>query len=387
MDKTREQVQQEALAAWINSGKRSTIECITGLGKTKIAMDAIKTLPKTAKILFLAEVKDREIELNNELKKWKVTHKNIKFACYQSAYKWAGEKFELVIADEIHDSLTQKYSEFYKNNDYSYILGLSATVDSNAWADEENKVTKGDLLKQYAPVCYSYTMDDGQKDGTARKLDVHVIYHKLDSKNKTITAGTKAKPFKQTEWAAYQYWTGQLGKAYFMPAAVKQFRIQTASAARAKVLYNLPSKIDATKKLVSKLKTPTILFGNSLEALKQITPNVIDGYNSDKTNEAIRKKFDNGKIKLIASFKKLKQGANLVGLDNCVIMSYYSKSKDLIQRIGRMRNNGNLGNVYIFVTLQTQEEVWFQRMFEDIDSLNMNYYNNIDECIKKNKMK
>ena len=53
--KSREEVQAEALDAWVKTKRRATISIITGLGKTKIAMEAIKTLPKTAKILFLAD--------------------------------------------------------------------------------------------------------------------------------------------------------------------------------------------------------------------------------------------------------------------------------------------------------------------------------------------
>jgi superfamily II DNA or RNA helicase len=387
--KSREQVQEEALEAWINSGKRATIECITGLGKTKIAMDAIKTLPKTAKILFLAEVKDRETELRNEMKKWKVNHK-VDFLCYQSAYKLTKQKYDMVVADEIHDSLTESYSKFYENNDYKYILGLSATVDRKAWVNEDKDICKGDLLDKYAPVVYSYGIDDGQRDGTSRKLDVHVIRHTLDSVTKNITAGSKAKPFKQTEWANYQYWSSRIGVAMNMriPEKAKTLKIVGASNARAKCLYNLPSKIVATKKLITALekkKKKTILFGNSLDALKKVTKNVVEGDKSDKQNKAIREAFDKGKIPTIGSFKKLKQGANLVGLDTCVIMSYYSKSKDLIQRIGRMRNDGTLGNVYVFLTEDTQEVKWFQTMFEEADSLNMIYHHSVDECIKKIK--
>jgi superfamily II DNA or RNA helicase len=385
--KSREQIQKEALASWTNNGKKGTVEIITGLGKTKIAMDAIGTLPKSAKILFLAEVKDREIELRNEMKKWKVNHK-VDFLCYQSAYKLTNKKYDLVIADEIHDSLTVKYSEFYSNNTYKYILGLSATVDRKAWADEDNNIRKGDMIKTIAPVIYTYGVDEGQRDGTSRKLNVHVIRHKLDMRNKTVKAGNKKKSFMQTEWSAYQYWSKQMAQAFYMPDNIKLFRIRTSSAARAKILYNLESKIKATKKLCKKLNTKkkrTILFGNSLEALEKITPNVVSSNNTDTENTNIRKAFDTKKINMIGSFKKLKQGANLVDLDTCVIMSYYSKSKDLIQRIGRMRNDGTLGNVYIFVTLATQEEKWFESMFEDASSLNLIYYNNVDECLKKIK--
>ena len=382
--KSREEVQEEALEAWIKTGRNGTVACITGLGKTRIAMEAIKTFPKSSKILFLAEVKDREIELLKELKKWKVTHK-VDFLCYQSAYKLSKGTYDFVIYDEIHEMLTTAYSKFFYNNTIKHSIGLSATIDKRAWANEVLEITKGDMLDEICPICYTYTLDDGQVDGTSRKLNVHIIRHTLDSVSKNITAGSKAKPFKQTEWANYQYWSGKVGQAMNMPDSVKQLKIIAASNARAKVLYNLPSKIVACKKLVKALKKPTILFGNSLEALKKVTPNVVDGYNTDDQNKAIRKKFDDGKVNIIGSFKKLKQGANLNNLANCIIMSYYSKPGHIIQQVGRLRNDGTLGNVYIFLTEDTQEEKWFATMFESVTSLNMIYYNNVEECIKKIK--
>ena len=122
MKKSREKVQEEALEAWVKTGRKGTVACITGLGKTRIAMEAIKTFPKGSKILFLAEVKDREIELLKELKKWKVTHK-VDFLCYQSAYKLTNEVYDFVIYDEIHEMLTTAYSRFYYNNTVKHSIG------------------------------------------------------------------------------------------------------------------------------------------------------------------------------------------------------------------------------------------------------------------------
>ncbi|MAH47093.1 hypothetical protein CMI37_14795, partial [Candidatus Pacearchaeota archaeon] len=132
----RGRVQSEALNAWIKLGQKGTIEVITGLGKTKIAMSAIKLLPKDSKILFLAEVKDRELELEREQEKWGVKDWDITFSCYQSAYKWKDTEWDFVIADEIHDSLTPVYSRFYRNNKYDSIMGLSATIDEKAVVEE-----------------------------------------------------------------------------------------------------------------------------------------------------------------------------------------------------------------------------------------------------------
>jgi len=385
----RGRVQSEALNAWIKLGQKGTIEVITGLGKTKIAMSAIKLLPKESKILFLAEVKDRELELEREQEKWGVKDWDITFSCYQSAYKWKDTEWDFVIADEIHDSLTPVYSRFYRNNKYDSIMGLSATIDEKAVVEEVNdiKVTKGELLKKIAPVCYTYDINDGQVEGTARPLDIYVINHRLDIYNKNIVAGNSNKKWYQTEYGAYAYKDLIFRKALGAPLEMRERKIHIASAARAKLLYELPSKVSVVKDLLNAITGRTILFGNSLSSLELITSNVISSHKGDKENKQIREDFDNGKLDLIAAFKKLKQGANLKDLDNCVIMSYYSKEKDLIQRIGRLRNNGEIGRIFILVTENTQEEVWYRRMTECLneDNLNIIKCSDVMDCIVKMK--
>ena len=385
----RSRIQSIALEAWIKAGEKGTIEVITGLGKTKIAMEAIKRMPKSSKILFLAEVKDRELELEREQKKWGVEEWNITFSCYQSAYKWRGTKWDFVIADEIHDSLTQEYSKFYRNNKYGSIMGLSATIDAKAVVEENDdiKITKGNLLSEIAPVCYTYNINEGQIDGTARPLDIYVINHKLDIYNKNVVAGNDTKKWYQTEFGAYAYKDLMFRKAIGAPLDIRERRIHVASAARAKLLYNLFSKVIVTRELLEHIPGRTILFGNSLEALEKVTPNVISSHKNDKENKQIREDFDNGKLNLIAAFKKLKQGANLKDLDNCVIMSYYSKEKDLIQRVGRLRNNGEIGRIFILVTANTQEEVWYKRMTEGLNEDNLNIINckDVKDCLTKIK--
>ena len=383
----RDKIQSEALESWKDNGEKGTIEMITGLGKTKIAMEAVKRLPKDAKVLFLAEVKDRELELQREQEKWDAQQWDITFSCYQSAYKWKGTKWDLVIADEIHDSLTPEYSKFYRNNKYGRIMGLSATIDERAVVSEDDdvKITKGILLKEIAPVCYTYSINDGQVDGTSRPLDIYVINHRLDIYNKNVPAGNDKVRWYQTEFGAYSYKDMMFRKATGAPEEIRQRRIHVASAARAKLLYELPSKIIVVKKLLDNIKGRTILFGNSLESLEKITSNVISSHHTDKENKKIREDFDNGELDLIAAFKKLKQGANLKDLDNCVIMSYYSKEKDLIQRIGRLRNNGEIGRIFILVTANTQEVVWYERMTESMNEENLNIIKcmDVDDCLSK----
>lgn len=341
----KDKIQKEAIHAWVESGKKGTCEIITGLGKTFIGLHALYTMPKDNKEhLFLAEAKDRVIDLKKDIEKYnKIFNRdvlndyNLQFHCYQTVYKWKGKVVGLVIADEIHDSLSLAYYKFYKNNKYDAIIGLSATINrSTKYTLPSGKIiTKGNLLDKIAPVCYKYNLDKGQKDGTARKLNIYVIQHELDSVNKTIKSGGKGKKiFYQTELAAYNYWNKEHGKSWFIKdQKLKELKISITARKRSNILYNMASKIELVKKLLNHLNSKTIIFGNSVDALKKVTKNVVSSKNTDEKNEIIRKQFDKGVINTIGSFKKLKQGANLEGVDNCIIMSYYGTDKDMIQRI------------------------------------------------------
>jgi superfamily II DNA or RNA helicase len=389
----KDKVQQEALSKWLASNKKGTCEIITGLGKTFIGLHALYTMPKSDKVhLFLAETTDRKRDVLKDIQKYnKIFNRNVlqdynlKFYCYQTAYKWKDKEVGLVIADEIHDAMSPSYCRFFLNNKYDGVIGLSATINGNTrYTVKGKEFTKGELLNRIAPIIFKYTIDEGQKEGTSRDLRVFVIKHKLDMVTKNIKAGNKKKPFFQSEYAAYDYWDRQLKRCYFIKDPVqKSVMMKVNAGRRSKILYDLPSKVNGAKELLAGLDSKTIVFGNSLDTLLQLTPNVVSSKNSDDKNKRIRNAFDKGKINIIGSFKKLKQGANLDGLDNCVIVSYYGTDKDLIQRIGRLRTNGKQGNVFIFVTEDTQEEVWFSKMFENISNLKFIHCNSVEECIKK----
>ena len=373
IDSQRSRVQDEAVLAWELCGKRGVVEAITGIGKNFMFLKALHKCEKGISVLFLAEQVDREYDLRKDIEKFDSLYNTVtlldyyfEFMTYQSAYKLNGKHWDFVCADEIHDSLTPEYSKFYFNNSFNYFMGLSATIPYTKYVDENGvEYTKRDLLRQIAPICYKYTLKQGQIEKTARPLNVIVVEGALDDKNRVIEAGNKKVKFKTTEKEAYAYWDGVFNKALYLDGRSREFMIRKAAAKRAGILYKLPSKIETVKSLLPRLQGKTLVFGNDLDALEQMVPGgVISSRNSEKKNTEIRDMFDKGEIKNIASFKKLKQGANLSNLDNIIITSYYSSTKDLIQRVGRLRKAGKrVGNVIILVTKGTKEEDWFLKMF------------------------
>lgn len=391
----KNKVQQEALQLWVKNGKKGTCNIITGLGKTFLGLHALYTMPRDGKLhLFLAEQVDRQTDLIKDIAKYNkifnvnvLQDYNLQFQCYQTVCKWKDKEIGLVIADEIPDSLTPVYSQFYFNNKSEAIIGLSATINKNIqYVDKDDKMfTKGDLLDKIAPICFKYTVNQGQLEGTSRKLNIYIIDHKLDPINKTIKAGSKIKPFFQTELQSYKYWDTQFKKSLFVDeeSEHRDLKIQIASNKRRDILYKLPSKIKVIKELLNNINGKSIVFGNSIDSLLEITENTVSSRNSVEQNEAIREQFDNNKINLIGSFKKLQQGANLGLLDNVILHSYYGVEGKFIQMFGRARiNDDKIGNVFILATNDTQELVWLNKAIENFTEYNIINCENITDCIK-----
>lgn len=397
LNNKKDKIQREVIEYWIKNGKKGTAELATGVGKTILALHALYTMDKDDSThLFLAETTERKKDLLLDIKLYNklfgvdvVNDYKIKFYCYQTVYKWKNRNFGLVIADEIHNSLSPKYSEFFFNNHYQAIIGLSATIDRKTKYEINNKViTKGDLIDKIAPSIYKYSISDAKNDGIGRILNVYVINQELNDVEKSIKAGNAKKQFLQTEKAAYDYWDKEHRKSWFIEnEELKSLKIRITAHKRSNILFNLPSKIKAVKELLNSINGKSILFGNSLDSLLKITPNVVSSRNDEAKNNYIRDQFDKGMIQIIGSFKKLRQGANLKDLDNCIIMSYYSSEVHQIQQWGRLRQNGSkIGNVFILLTKNTQEEVWFSKMMENMNDFNVIYCDNVEDCINKYKI-
>jgi len=415
LNEKKNRIQDAAIEKWIYLGKCGTVEAITGIGKMFIFLKALCTMPRHQQDtvhLFLAETTQRDRDLQEQIKIFNKIYNvdvlamyNLEFHCYQEVYKWKGYKLGLVGCDEIHEQLTPEYIKFHLYNKYDAIIGLTALLKSDQFYTikkdlplrnffGKDMINKYEMIAKIAPICYRYTVNQGQLDDTSRKLNIYVIQNKLDSVNKNVLGGAKHSPFLQTEASAYSYATKLFNEAVNLEPKPeedwirfeekKQLKIIQASNKRSNILYNLLSKVCIIKVLLANIKTKSIVFGTSLESLKKITPNVISSLNSDSVNDVILNNFAKDIITVIGSFKKLIQGANLPDLDNCFIISYYSSQVKLIQMMGRLRQNKNkVGNVFIIVTQGTQEVVWFNKMIKDVIDYNIIYCDGVQDCLTK----
>lgn len=383
--KRMDQIQNKAVSEYLKYDK-ATIVAHTGIGKTFIFFKALyalrdKGIPLSS-ILFLAEVQDREFDLLKNAEAFeKVYNKNpyddfhIEFMCYQTAYKIKGKTYAFVCADEIHFAMSPEYSKFFKNNKINKLLGITATLEGHI---KYFAKTKQDFINEIAPVCFEYDINDGRDNKTFRDLEVYVIRHKF-STEKTIEKKSKTGKFYVSEEHDYKYWTKRYVQALQDNELhkIKEYIIRK----RARMIYNSQSRKKLLAKLVSKLeksKEKTLVFANSLDVLHEVVPATISSRNKPEKNTKFREMFEKGKITLLGSFKKLKQGANLPMLKNIVIHSYYSSGGDLVQRIGRARLAPDSARIFIFLNPDTVELDWFTGMMKDLD-VEPIFVDNIDQ--------
>lgn len=394
--KDRSEIQREAVMKWKKANKKGTLEMATGTGKTIAALGCLYTMPrdKSKVHIFLAETTQRESDLDSDILKFNELYGvdvrkdyNLVFKCYQGVYDLEGYDLGLVISDEIHNALTPVYSKFFYNNNYDAIVGLSATVERGTQytLDDGSIITKGDYLDDIAPVCFKYSMKKAIEDNIGRVLDIYLVELTLNNKDKTILAGSKQKPFYQTEQSKYDYLNKTYKQSFYCNVkdeSERQIIIRNRWKWRSEFLYRLSSRINETKLVIDNIPGKSVLFGNELNSLLSVTPNVVSSKKTTDENIKLRDDFDNDRIKTIGSFKMLRQGANLKNVDNCVLMSFYGLETHIVQQAGRLRVNGDKkGAIVIFYYKNTFEEDNLSKVLSFIKYDKLHKFNNSQSLI------
>lgn len=348
----QEEIQQLGLSSWENNGCNGTLEMCTGSGKSKIGVLAHAKYPGKNLLLVPTEVL-RDVDWRKEFEKWGYDF-NIEAMCYASAYKLKDQEYNLVIADEIHNSLSEELIKFYQNNKCNKILGLSATISK-----QEHKK----LEEINAEVVYKYTLTQAINDKVVSPYYVTINLHTLDNVTKNIKAGSKVKGFfQQSERKAYDYLSKQIMQ---LRIAGKYDVERMVILKRMRLLYDLPSKLLIAKKILKRLQSEgkrVVIFGESITSLDLLTEYAIHSKKTKKQNDQIYTDFNNQTINEIASAKKIKEGVNLTNVDALLIYSFNSKLRDIIQRIGRSIRfrEEHIAEIIIIVTKDTQEENWIE---------------------------
>jgi superfamily II DNA or RNA helicase len=413
--KTQDQIQQEARDAFHKNGGFGTVAACTGAGKTKIAVDETRdicTLKPDAKILVVVPTETlRDKNWLDEFVQWEATsyyENNVTRTCYASLNKIKDKSWDLVVLDEGHH-ITPNHLDFFENNDVFSLLVLTATFPK--------KGDKKEILQIIAPKVYTYTLAEGMYDGVIDEFEIDVLYVPLDGKNKTIKAGSKTKPFLQTEAAAYKYidnrfnelkfaytesykkWKEAKDQLDFGPFQLrkeyealelkckkekdgKYFMWQRYIGIRKRFIENLPSKTEAGKRVMNSFfhsDLRWLVFCGSIPQAEELCGKQVFHSKQKKgeKNQAYDD-FKSQKTNLLGSVNAINEGHNLPNIDDILAAQLNSQELNIIQRIGRAvrRKKGRLrpAKVRILCAKGSQDEEWVETALEEFDESIITYY-------------
>lgn len=383
-------LQEKALNIWKSNKGIGTLEIATGVGKTKIALDAIKAVYNRLMkedenhvfkclIIVPTEVIRDEV-FPSEFEKWNmldIMRKFCQIECIQTVYKYIDRTYDLIIVDEIHRILPiedqYEYYKFFNNNTYKYILGLSATID-------KQQIFR---LNGIAPVCFKYTLDNALEDGIISTFKIYNVAVSLTEEEK-VKLGKIQR--------SYNYYEGLLGgkfqafgeaKKYLSKIISENIQLEElktkkiyancffrAIKARKKLLEEATEKQNILKELLSIKpfkESQGIIFSGSTEvASKLIEINNKVGIYHSKVNSQKRKlvleQFNNNELRVLSTVNALNEGLSINSIEFAITLASSSKARILIQRCGRIcRYVKNKQAILINLYVEDSQEIKYLR--------------------------
>ena len=359
---SRDLVQQEILDN-ISNPAHGLLQLSPRIGKTKLGIDIIKR-EKPKKVLWITpNTKLRDEDIPAEFKQWKATSylRKTDIICYASLANHTGN-YDKIILDEVQDLTISNCTPLLNGKiKYKTIVGMTGTLPKHKdKLDLYNKLE----LKSLAEM----SIDEAVENNLIAPYKIKIIEIDLDARDKYIVGGSKAKPFMQTEKARYEYLTKLINIKLFSGQPVPKFFYLN----RMRFLYNLKSKHEFAKKLISKLEGRTLIFTGSIAQAESLCKHT---YHS-KTDDILLKKFLEGKIDKLACVNAGGVGYTYRGVNNFVITQINSNSKgDSTQKIARslVLQDDYIACIYILVVRNTVDEDWLKKVLQDFDIKNVEY--------------
>lgn len=362
----RDKIQEELIEDY-NIGTSGIYELSPRIGKTRLAINIIKKTKATSVLWITPNTKLKEEDIPQEFTKWKAKNylKVTQIETYAMLAKLSGN-YDIVFLDEIQYITEANVLPFLTGAiKAKCIIGLTGTMPKDT--------IKLDIIHRQLSlkILHSITIDEAVDEEFIADYEINVVECNLDSTNKNIQAGSKAKKFMTTEAAQYDYLNKAVNKALFSTnEKLKQFAILN----RMRAIYNSKTKENIAKKLITTLKGRKLVFAGSIEQAEKLSQHT---YHSQTTNQHLNL-FLNGKIDLLSCVNAGGTGFTYKNVDHFIIVQANSnKTGSVTQKISRalLLQNNYKAQIWIICLLSTKDEDWVSKALEDFDHNKINYIN------------
>lgn len=339
------------------------MELPTGYGKSKLSIDLVNYLigskwykdREEVNILLLVAKRVHKQTWKNEIDKWGgINHPtakiNICMECYESLKNHCKEKWDIVLADEVHHIGSDVRLDFLKTVSFGYFLGLSATIP----------LKLKQLFKyRYHSEVVSCDIVEAINDDILPEPQILLFPLVLDNRKPTeeweINAKVKGKVFYGEYKDLWKYKKQkvhailsltQKQKLIEYDKLIEWFKKQTMMTRNPAMergwLYQAGKRLEfladcklgiVTDILMKLAKERTITFCKTIEQAETVGEYCIHSQNAKADD--IYEKFNKKKINHITAVNILNENANLVDCKYAVFCNLSSSERIYLQRIGR----------------------------------------------------
>lgn len=352
----------------------------------------------------------RDQAWRDEFKKWgakSIFEDCVECVCIQTAYRYEGKHYDLVICDEIHNyipvSEEYEYFKFFENNTYDKLLGLSASIDEELIPKldtiapicdsiDTNKAVELGLVSPFVIYNVPISMSLAEKKEYSQcDAEFHQTFKLFNKDLKLMFACLKsANTFKNH--LRRKFGTNDV-RDLFEQYKTFPYRCNNAMRRRKELLYETAGKLEAIGEISKMFKNRKgVIFNQTSKFADKVGELIGDTciVEHSKIKKKVRlenlNKYQDGrtKVRRISAVKSLNEGANLKGTDFIIIASGTSKLKDFIQRVGRSIRweDGKTAIVVRLYMKDSQEEKWVDSSQEGYGVVWLNNYKELKKRVR-----
>ena len=341
--------QEEALKRWIKAGMKGCIVLPTGSGKTVIGIKAIEKVNSST--LVVVPTLDLMAQWTGVLSRYFANAKignlgggtddiqAITVATYDSAYIRAaslGNKFALVIFDEVHHLAAPGYRSIAEQMAAPYRLGLTATIERE---DDLHR----DFPKLVGGVVY-------QANPSELAKNKHLASYEIERRRVEMTP--EEKEDYQKAFGNYQVSVKKLGLRMIYAGAFRRLIMMSARSKVAReallarnramdIALNSKSKMEELKEILVENKGSKTIISTQHNSLvyeisdRFLIPNITHRTGKEERHDVLQG-FKEGRYAAIVTSKVLDEGVDVPDAELGIIVSGTGSGREFIQRLGRL---------------------------------------------------
>ena len=333
---TREEVNSLALSK-IDGTKCLILELITGMGKTKVAIDLMNHIcdrvfrndGTSTNILILVAKTVHKQTWRKEIEKWGgVKSDYITIECYESLKNYENTRFDVVVADEMQHLSDARLDVLQTIHIDEAFIGLSATIKRDM---------RDYFIHTYKAEVIKCGLREAVEDEVLPEPTVYLLPLTLDEKNYTFKLKKFGRDIITTQKGYYDGISSLIEwyKNKYFNSRNERIKNLWLSTAGKRLKWCAEQKEALVLSLLDKFRNHrTLTFCSSIEQSERLGKYNITSKNKSSVQNLDM--FNEGKIKHITACNILNEGVNLTNCRIGIFCNLNSSEIVVKQRVGRI---------------------------------------------------